>query len=71
MNAGMHCRVATGFSTVVSCSDFTGFSSYYFQRKVVKPSNQSHDSIGNHVTMWLISAHARRVQGYICTVVIV
>ena len=33
-NAGMYCRVATGFSTVVSCSDFTGFFSDYFQRKV-------------------------------------
>ena len=52
MNAGMHCKVATGFSTVVSCSDFTGFS-YCFQRKLVKPNNQSHDSkIGNHVTTW-------------------
>ena len=37
MNAaqcGMQCQVATGFFIVVSCSDFTGFSSDYFQRKV-------------------------------------
>ena len=66
MNAGMHCRVATEFSTVVACSDFTGFSSDDFKRKVVKPSNRSNDSKSEiNVTMWLISVHVRRVQGYI------
>ena len=34
MNAGMQCRVATSFSTVVSRSDFAAFSSHYFQREV-------------------------------------
>ena len=66
MNTGMHCRVATEFSTVVSRSDFTGFSSDNFQRKVVKPSNRSYDSKSEiNVTTWLISVHARLVQGYI------
>ena len=52
--------------TIVSCSDFTGFSSDYLKCKVVKPSNRSHDSKSEmNVTMWLISAHAHRVQGYI------
>ena len=37
---GMQCQVATGFSTVVSCSDFAGFSSDYFQRKVGSFFNQ-------------------------------
>ena len=34
INAGMQCCVATGLSTVVSCSDLTGFSSDYFQDEV-------------------------------------
>ena len=62
MNAGMHCRVAT----VVAFSDFTGFSSDDFKRKVVKLSNRSNDSKSEiNVTMWLISVHVRWVQGYI------
>ena len=71
MNAGTQCRVATGFSTIVSCSDFTGFSSDYFQHKIgsfqTKLSvavNESHDSKSEiKVTMWLISAHARWANG--------
>ena len=34
MNAGLYGQVATGFSTIMACSDFTAFSSDYFQRKV-------------------------------------
>ena len=71
MNAGTQCRVATGFPTIVSCSDFTGFSSDYFQCKVgsfqTKLSvavNGSHDSKSEiNVTTWLISAHARWANG--------
>ena len=51
MNAGMQCRVVTGFSSSVSCSDFTGFSSDYFQcevgsfqTKLSVAINKSHDS---------------------------
>ena len=78
MNAGMQCRVATSFSIVVS--DFTGFSSDYFQRKVCSFQTKLSVAIMGHmtqnqksisvVTTWLISAHVCRAQ-VIYTVVIV
>ena len=59
----MQCRVAASFSTAVSCSDFTGFSSDHFQREVGSFQWITRLKIGNQiisvVTTCLIFAHGR------------